>query len=119
MHKGRYGETYNIGGENEMTNKELVFTLCDVMDEMMAGNDLLRARFPDCPASQGRSIHELITYVEDRAGHDRRYAIDPSKCRNELGYTPNESFQSAFRKTLEWYVANESWWRHQKLKKAA
>ena len=119
MHKGRYGETYNIGGENELTNKDLVFTLCDVMDEMVRGNDLLRARFPDCPASQGRSIHELITYVEDRAGHDRRYAIDPSKCRNELGYTPHESFQSAFCKTLEWYVVNESWWRQQKLKKAA
>ena len=119
MNKGKLGETYNIGGINEMTNKDLVFTLCDVMDDMIKGNDLLRARFPQCPAAQGDSIRSLIKYVEDRAGHDRRYAIDPTKCQNELGYKPHETFQSAFRKTLEWYLVNETWWRTQKHKKAA
>ncbi len=119
MKKGQLGETYNIGGENEMTNKDLVFTLCNTMDEFFAQNELLRARFPQCPASQGRSIKDLITYVQDRAGHDRRYAIDPTKCRNELGYKPAETFEGAFRKTLEWYLNNEAWWRAQQQKKAA
>ncbi len=119
MAQGRHGETYNIGGENEMTNKELVFALCDTMDQLFAQNDLLKARFPHCPASQGKSIRDLITYVQDRAGHDRRYAIDPAKCRNELGYKPAETFETAFRKTLEWYLSNEEWWRAQQQKKAA
>lgn len=119
MTKGRHGETYNIGGENEMTNKDLVFQLCDGMDAIFAQNELLRARFPSCPASSGKSVRDLIKYVDDRAGHDRRYAIDPTRCRTELGYKPAETFETAFRKTLEWYLANEQWWRTQKEKKAA
>jgi dTDP-glucose 4,6-dehydratase len=82
-------------------------------------NELLQARFPHCPASKGASARDLILYVQDRAGHDRRYAIDPTKCREELGYRPFETFETAFRKTVEWYLANEPWWRTQQLKKAA
>jgi dTDP-glucose 4,6-dehydratase len=119
MQRGRHGETYNIGGINEMTNKDLVFRLCDVMDDMVRNNELLKARFPNCPASNGKSAHDLIIYVQDRAGHDRRYAIDPTKCRDELGYKPAETFETAFRKTVEWYLANEQWWRTQQQKKAA
>jgi dTDP-glucose 4,6-dehydratase len=114
MSNGRVGETYNIGGENEMTNIDLIHHLCAIMDELFAHDATLKQRFPLCPVSQGKSIKTLITYVTDRAGHDRRYAIDPTKCKQELGYAPRETFETAFRKTLEWYLNNESWWQEKK-----
>jgi dTDP-glucose 4,6-dehydratase len=95
--KGRIGESYNLGGSNEKTNIAVVTQICDVLDELR-------------PRRNGRSYFELVTFVQDRPGHDRRYAIDPAKARLELTWVPRETFDSALRKTIEWYVANKPWW---------
>lgn len=97
VHKGRVGETYNIGGNNEQANLSLVHTLCALMDE----------RFPDSP---NVPHNQLITYVTDRPGHDRRYAINNNKICTELGYSPVETFQTGLRKTLDWYLEQQGFW---------
>jgi dTDP-glucose 4,6-dehydratase len=96
LKKGRVGETYNIGGLNEKANLELVHTLCGILDKK-------------APRADGRSYAEQITFVADRPGHDRRYAIDCSKIKRELGWTPRETFQTGMDKTLSWYLANKEW----------
>ncbi len=96
LEAGRVGETYNIGGWNEMTNLDVVKSVCSVLDE-------LRAR-PD-----GKAYSEQIRFVRDRPGHDRRYAIDARKIRDELGWHPCETFESGIRKTVRWYLANQEW----------
>ncbi|SFP76599.1 dTDP-glucose 4,6-dehydratase [Geopseudomonas sagittaria] len=96
--KGEVGETYNIGGHNEKRNLEVVYAICDLLDELV-------------PAADGRSYRELITFVKDRPGHDRRYAIDASKIERELGWVPQESFESGIRKTVQWYLDNREWWQ--------
>jgi dTDP-glucose 4,6-dehydratase len=98
---GRIGEVYNIGGCNEKPNIEIVHTVCTLLDE-------LRPLFPTahCPLPTYRS---LITYVADRPGHDRRYAIDASKIEHELGWKPAETFETGIRKTVQWYLDNQSW----------
>jgi len=111
LQKGEVGDTYNIGGNNEWNNLDIVHLLCDQMDTRFAGTPGLADRFPDAPGAQGRSARELITFVEDRAGHDWRYAIDASKITRELGYKPRESFETGLERTLDWYLANEDWWR--------
>ena len=111
LQKGKVGEVYNIGGNNEWTNIDIVKYLCGLMDEMVGADSALAARFPDSPASAGNKSESLLTYVQDRAGHDRRYAIDATKSRADLGYEPVESFQSGIRKTVEWYLAQEPWWQ--------
>ncbi|GAB4294459.1 MAG: dTDP-glucose 4,6-dehydratase [Thiohalomonadaceae bacterium] len=111
IEKGRRGETYNIGGNNEWRNIDIVQLLCRLLDERFAADTELRGRFPQAPAASGRSTAELITYVTDRPGHDRRYAINADKARKELGYAPQETFESGIRKTLAWYLDNEAWWR--------
>ena len=98
IHKGQPGETYNVGGNNEVKNIDLVKQLCQLMDELA----------PDLPVSPSK---ELITFVKDRAGHDRRYAIDASKIKNELGWTPQETVEGGLRRTVEWYLANSDWWK--------
>jgi dTDP-glucose 4,6-dehydratase len=98
LHKGKAGETYNIGGNNEVKNLDLVTLLCQLMDE-------LAPDLPIKPASQ------LITFVKDRAGHDRRYAIDATKIRTELGWTPQETVEQGLRKTIQWYLENPNWWQ--------
>jgi dTDP-glucose 4,6-dehydratase len=95
FHKGKIGETYNIGGFNEWTNLDLVKTICDTMDREL-GRD---------PGSS----QELITYVKDRAGHDKRYAIDASKIQTELGWEPSLQFEEGIAKTIRWYMDNEDW----------
>lgn len=96
--KGRVGRSYNIGGENERTNLELVRTLCAILDELR-------------PRADGESYAGQITFVTDRPGHDARYAIDPSRIRDELGWRPSVTVEEGLRKTVEWYLTNEAWWR--------
>ncbi|MEY3027871.1 MAG: dTDP-glucose 4,6-dehydratase [Phycisphaerales bacterium] len=111
LEKGRVGEVYNIGGENERPNIEIVRRITAAIDGAFAGDPSLAARFPDSPAAQGRECWSLVTYVKDRPGHDRRYAIDPRKAQSELGYRPDETFETGLAKTVAWYLANEAWWR--------
>lgn len=96
--EGKVGETYNIGGNNEKTNLEVVNTLCRILDE----------RVPEHPAGI-EHYADLITYVDDRPGHDQRYAIDASKIMHELEWQPDETFETGIRKTVDWYLANQQW----------
>ena len=107
---GTLGDTYNIGGNNEWNNLAIVRLLCEQLDALFAADATLAQRYPDAPQASGRSASELITFVEDRAGHDWRYAIDASKISGELGYAPAETFETGIAKTLSWYLDNESWW---------
>lgn len=109
--RGRVGETYNIGGSTELSNLELVRLLCAAVDGVFSSNAELRSRFSDSPAASGRESAELISFVEDRPGHDWRYAIDATKICRDLGYKSTETIQEGLRKTIAWYLANEDWWR--------
>jgi dTDP-glucose 4,6-dehydratase len=111
LQRGEVGETYNIGGNNEWNNLNIVYLLCDQMDARFAADASLAERFPDAPGAVGGSARDLITFVTDRAGHDWRYAIDASKITQELGYKPRESFETGLQRTLDWYLANEQWWK--------
>jgi dTDP-glucose 4,6-dehydratase len=98
LQRGKPGETYNIGGNNELRNIDLVHLLCRILDELK-------------PSTSGRSYAEQITFVQDRPGHDLRYAIDASKIRDQLGWTPKQDHQSGFRRTVQWYLTNQNWWQ--------
>ena len=111
IRKGKIGETYNIGGRNEWTNIEIVRHLCRLLDEEFSKNPDLCTRFPTAPGNFGRSAADLVTHVKDRPGHDRRYAVNAEKIRDTLGFIPSETFESGIRKTVRWYLENESWWR--------
>ena len=111
IHQGKIGETYNIGGNNEWTNIEIVKLICRLLDEKFAADAEMKNRFPRAPQVSGGKAAGLITHVTDRLGHDRRYAIDAAKISAELGYCPAESFETGIRRTLDWYLANEDWWR--------
>jgi dTDP-glucose 4,6-dehydratase len=95
--RGVNGESYNVGGNSERTNLSVVETICDILDRKK-------------PRGKGRRYRDLITYVTDRPGHDRRYAIDASKIKRELGWAPQENFESGLSRTIDWYLANEWWW---------
>ena len=97
LEKGAIGRSYNIGGENERTNLELVQTLCKILDRLK-------------PKHTG-TYADLITFVQDRPGHDARYAIDPSRIRNELGWRPSVTVEEGLEKTVQWYLDNEDWWK--------
>jgi dTDP-glucose 4,6-dehydratase len=99
LKEGHIGETYNVGGWNEKTNLEVVETLCAILDELK-------------PKSDGKSYADQITFVKDRPGHDRRYAIDASKLEGDLGWRPQETFETGLRKTVIWYLENETWVNH-------
>jgi dTDP-glucose 4,6-dehydratase len=111
LDKGRIGETYNIGGRRELPNLAVIDAIVKTVDAAFASDGGLRERFPKSPAARGASCAELKTYVTDRPGHDRRYAIDPRKIEAELGFTPRYQFESALAETVRWYLANEPWWR--------
>ena len=98
LQKGTIGETYNVGGNNEIKNIQIVEEICGVLNDIH-------------PAGSGKSYHKLITFVKDRPGHDFRYAIDASKLKKEIGWEPKESFNTGIQKTIEWYLKNEEWWR--------
>ena len=98
--QGKIGETYNIGGFNEKQNIEVVRTICELLEELAPNKPQGIAHYAD-----------LITHVTDRAGHDVRYAIDASKIQRELGWTPQETFESGIRKTVQWYLDNQAWWQ--------
>ncbi|WP_137817987.1 dTDP-glucose 4,6-dehydratase [Pseudomonas sp. 2FG] len=102
--KGKVGETYNIGGHNEKRNLEVVEIICELLDEFVPVT-------AEGDRGQTRSYKELITFVQDRPGHDRRYAIDASKIERELGWKPQETFESGIRKTVQWYLDNREWWQ--------
>jgi dTDP-glucose 4,6-dehydratase len=108
---GRVGETYNVGGSNEWKNIDIVRLLCRLVQEAFTADPDLARRFPYSPAAQGRPPTSLITFVKDRPGHDRRYAIDASKAERELGFVPLQQFEEGLRKTVAWYLHNENWWR--------
>ena len=93
---GELGRTYNVGGNNEMPNMDIVHSICDLLDELH-------------PRQNSRSYREQIKFVEDRPGHDRRYAVNSSRITNDLGWTPNESFATGIRKTIEWHLDNTEW----------
>jgi dTDP-glucose 4,6-dehydratase len=111
LRKGRIGETYNVGGGQELPNIQVIEEICRGIDAKFAADPELAKRFPDAPAAQGRQTAELKTYVEDRKGHDRRYAIDERKIRTELNYEPARDFQQGFAETLDWYLNREDWWQ--------
>ena len=93
---GKLGRTYNVGGNNEMPNMDIVHSICDLLDELQ-------------PRDDTKSYREQIEFVDDRPGHDRRYAVNADRIANELGWTPSESFATGIRKTVEWYLANAAW----------
>jgi dTDP-glucose 4,6-dehydratase len=111
LDKGAAGEAYNVGGGSEMTNLALIEQLCAAVDGAFAADPALAQRFPEAPAAKGERSISLITYVQDRLGHDRRYAIDDRKIRAALGYAPAGDFASSLSRTLKWYLDNEAWWR--------
>ena len=98
LQKGTIGETYNVGGNNEIKNIQIVEVICDILNDIH-------------PAGSGKSYYELINFVKDRPGHDFRYAIDASKLKKEIGWEPKESFNTGIQKTIEWYLKNEEWWK--------
>ena len=98
IENGKIGETYNVGGNNEIMNIDIVKTICNILDEIK-------------PSTHLKSYMELITFVTDRPGHDFRYAIDSSKLKNELNWQPKETFDSGIRKTIDWYLENQVWWK--------
>ncbi len=99
LEKGTPGEVYNVGGNNEKTNMDVVETICALLDELV-------------PNAAHRPHRNLVTYVTDRPGHDLRYAIDASKIKNDLGWEPQETFETGLRKTVEWYLNHQTWWQH-------
>lgn len=107
LQRGKAGEVYNVGGENEWHNIDIVTLICTLLDENFKSNAALCERFPRSPCANGGSAKSLITFVTDRLGHDRRYAIDPSKCHAELDYRPLESFETGIRKTIDWMLHNQ------------
>lgn len=116
MEQGRPGQTYNVGGNNERTNLQVVETICSILDELAPLSSDLRSQPTHARLA---SYRDLITFVPDRPGHDRRYAIDATKLRTELGWQPDETFETGIRRTVRWYLDNDWWWKPIREKKYA
>lgn len=110
IREGRLGECYNIGGINEWANIDIVKLICELMNDAFQRDAALAEEYPQAVSARAGSAQVLIEYVTDRLGHDRRYAIDPTRSNEELGYRPAESFETGIRKTLHWYLENRTWW---------
>ena len=110
IHKGRHGETYNVGGNSERANIDVITRLCAIVDQRFADDSNLAGRYPEAPPARGADSSSLITCVADRPGHDTRYAIDAGKITTELGYQPQQDFATGLARTVDWYLANEDWW---------
>lgn len=108
---GRSGEVYNIGGGEELPNLTVIKEICRNVDAAFTSTPSLSIQFPEAPAAHGRKSAELMNFVADRLGHDRRYAIDEGKVRKELGYVPTYTFSSGLAETVTWYLNNLMWWR--------
>lgn len=106
------GETFCIGGGAELPNLTVIDTICGIVDELFAANPALAAQYPDAPAAKGQPTAMLKTFVKDRAGHDRRYAIDETKIATRLGYKPARNFDQGLRETIQWYLGNQTWWKN-------
>ncbi|MGA1707900.1 MAG: dTDP-glucose 4,6-dehydratase [Phycisphaerales bacterium] len=111
LERGEPGRVYNIGGLNEQRNIDLVRILCGVVDARFAADPSLAEAHPQCPAARGEACESLITFVKDRPGHDRRYAIDAARIETELGFRPAETFETGLGKTVDWYLSNQEWCR--------
>ncbi|MEO8313419.1 MAG: dTDP-glucose 4,6-dehydratase [Pseudomonadota bacterium] len=111
LERGAVGETYNIGGRCELPNLHVIEAIVKAVDEAFAADASLKQRFPQSPAARGASCGELKTYVTDRPGHDRRYAIDPARIEAALDFIPAYRFSDALARTVRWYLDNEPWWR--------
>ncbi|WP_321277598.1 dTDP-glucose 4,6-dehydratase [Thiomicrorhabdus indica] len=110
--QGKVGETYNIGGHNEKQNIDVVKTICAILEELSPSENNPNIDSYSCEPGNADSYQALIKYVQDRPGHDMRYAIDASKIERELGWTPQETFESGIRKTVQWYLDNLQWCQH-------
>ncbi|WP_299323389.1 dTDP-glucose 4,6-dehydratase [Parasphingopyxis sp.] len=108
---GRSGEVYNIGGGAEMPNLAVIDTICAAVDQAFETKPGIAEAFPDAAAANGKPSETLKTHVEDRLGHDRRYAIDERKIAGELGYKPARTFEQGLAETIDWYLDNENWWQ--------
>jgi dTDP-glucose 4,6-dehydratase len=111
LQRGGPGETYNIGGGEELSNRVVIDLICAGIDDAFERDGRLASRFPAAPAARGKKSETLKAYVSDRLGHDRRYAIDHRKISEVLGYRPARTFREGFAETLCWYLENEDWWR--------
>lgn len=110
LNQGLVGQTYNIGGNNEWANINIVKRVCALLDQAFLADVTLAKQFPNSPMARGVGAATLMTFVRDRLGHDRRYAVDATKINKELGYVPVESFDTGIEKTVAWYLANTPWW---------
>jgi dTDP-glucose 4,6-dehydratase len=119
LERGRVGESYNIGAGNERDNLEVAHLLCQLTDELFRADAALAQRFPQAPPAQGRGCGTLISFVPDRPGHDRRYAVDSGKMARELDFACAVDFEARLRETILWYIENEPWWRAVRNGKAA
>jgi len=111
LSRGKAGQVYNIGGNGETTNINIVHDLCDLIDVRLSADPSLRATFSASPVANGGKARDLITHVRDRPGHDRRYAIDYGKAARDLGYAPGRKLQDGLASTVDWYLTHTDWWR--------